>query len=215
MRKTALPVFIAAFVPQAAAAKGGVKVLIPSPKLTEGPGRPARKPARTAARRPSSCRQRHTQVPGEVRRCLGERNSEPERPYLAKPWAGPQGRSWADTGFTAIAACRATIAQYRQRGRTWYAGAAQGLEGRIGRFSSPVSSLFHFSDGPCSPESHQCEGYMTRKGRSLSRRAALSSRRLAILRGVRRVGAGGRSAYGTLRIKWRNGLFSVQASFFR
>lgn len=27
MRKTALPVFIAAFVPQAAAAKGGVKVL--------------------------------------------------------------------------------------------------------------------------------------------------------------------------------------------
>src|SRR5262249_22829930 len=124
MRKTALPVFIAAFVPQAAAAKGGVKVLIPSPKLTEGPGRPARKPARTAARRPSSCRQRHTQVPGEVRRCLGERNSEPERPYLAKPWAGPQGRSWAATGFTAIAACRATIAQYRERGRTWYAAAA-------------------------------------------------------------------------------------------
>src|SRR6266568_6848259 len=40
-----------------------------------------------------------------------------------------------------------------------------------------------------------------RKGRPYFRRAALSIRRLAILRGVRRVGAGGRSRQDTARIK--------------
>ena len=48
---------------------------------------------------------------------------------------------------------------------------------------------------------------VARKGRPLSRRAALSIRRLAILRGVRRVGAGGRSRKGTVRINQLKDLF--------
>jgi hypothetical protein len=54
----------------------------------------------------------------------------------------------------------------------------------------------------------------TRKGRPLSRRAALSIRRLAILRGVRRVGAGGRSRQGYCENQVAEGPFSVGKSRF-
>src|SRR6266487_1028046 len=53
-----------------------------------------------------------------------------------------------------------------------------------------------------------------RKGRPSSRRAALSIRRLTILRGARRVGAGGRSRKGTVRIKVPKDLFQWARSIF-
>jgi hypothetical protein len=53
------------------------------------------------------------------------------------------------------------------------------------------------------------------KGRPLSRRAALSIQRLAILRGVRRVGAGGRLPQGYCENQVAEGPFSVGRIDFR
>src|SRR6266700_2041189 len=57
-------------------------------------------------------------------------------------------------------------------------------------------------------------GKFTRKGRPCFRRAALSIRRLAILRGVRRVGAGGRSHQSYCGNQAAEGSFSVYKSRF-
>ena len=60
------------------------------------------------------------------------------------------------------------------------------------------------------------KGTATRKGRPLSRRAALSIRRLAIQRGVRRVGAGDRTRQGYCENQGAEGPFSVgKVDFFK